>query len=151
MTFPYFTLANIILGLFGAIFGTFPWFYVRTLGRIGRFRKVERQLLAFSALGKDGQLTDRSLILELLGEDNTKREEVARLEVQGGLMFETTKGLTQWIMGYDSNGKNLGHIDIQEQWNNLRSNSDRFRNRIAFAFIFLGYFVQILGLGLGSM
>ena len=147
LTVPYFTLTNITFGVVGAILGTFPSVYDKTVGRMSKRRKAEQ---IFSKLLKD-PLTDRKLIKEFLeGIDIKEQMEISKLEAMGGLMFESpTKSVTEWIMPYDTNGKVLGwHIPTKEISDLFRANSDRNRNRVAFGFIFLGYFVQILGLAL---
>jgi hypothetical protein len=146
MTIPYFTITNITFGVIGAIFGTFPSVYGRTLGGMSKRRKAER---IFSKLLEE-PLTDRRLIKEFLeGIDNKEHQELSKLEAMGGLMFEKTTALTEWIMAYDTNGKIIGRLDTKEVSNLFRSNSDRNRNRVAFGFIALGYSVQIAGLTLG--
>lgn len=149
MTIPYFTLTNITFGVIGAIFGTFPSVYDKTVGRKSKRRKAER---IFSKLLKE-PLTDTRLIEEFLeGIDNKEQEEISKLEAMGGLMFESpTNSLTEWIMAYDSKGRILGHISTKEISDLFRANSDRNRNRVAFGFIALGYSVQILGLLLGTV
>jgi ribosomal protein L13 len=148
LTVPYFTLTNITFGVVGAIFGTFPSVYDRTVGRMSKRRKAEA---IFSKLLKE-PLTDRRLIKEFLeGIDNKEQKEISKLEAMGGLMFDSpTKSITEWIMAYDANGKILGRLDTKEVSNLFRSNSDRNRNRVAFGFIAMGYSVQIFGLLLGA-
>jgi hypothetical protein len=75
---PYFTLTNIVFGVIGAVFGTFPAMHARTIGRISRLRKTEQR---FSKLRKEGQLTDLRSIHELLKGIGIKEYQgVAKLE-----------------------------------------------------------------------
>jgi hypothetical protein len=148
LTVPYFTITNITFGVIGAIFGTFPSVYDRTVGATSKRRKAQQM---FSKLLKE-PLTDRKSIDDFLkGIDNDQYQKVSKLEAMGGIMFESpSKSITEWIMAYDVDGKVLGHIVTKEISDLFRARSDRNRNRVAFGFIALGYSFQILGLTLGS-
>lgn len=148
LTVPYFTITNIILGIIGAVFGTFPYVYARTLGRLSLLRKAE-QIFHLKLL-KQEELTDLPSIHEFLKSIGIKEHQgVVKLHAQTGVMFNKNNTLTEWIMAYDAEGKIIGNLDTKEASELFRTNSDRSRNRVAFGFIALGYSFQILGLALG--
>lgn len=147
LTIPYFTITNITFGVIGAVFGTFPYVYARTLGRFSWLRKAEQ---IFSRLLKQEELTDLPSIHEFLKRIGVKEHQgVVKLHAMTGIMFNKENTLTAWIQAFDANGTIIGNLDTKEASNIFRGNSDRNRNRVAFGFIALGYLVQILGLALG--
>jgi hypothetical protein len=138
------TLTDILLGLTGAVLGSFPSTFEKSIGRLGTDAQTRR---LWGRLTNAGELTDNKDVQRLISGLGIEDPQVFRLKVETGMNFAQPRTLTRWVSQWDSGDKVLPNIlDMDAVDTEIEHDETSRRNRWAFGMIAIAYAIQVLAL-----